>query len=187
MHRRALLKAIVALPVAATAAMLPNIAEAANNLIPLEDLYGSMRSQFREWGIKDRMKGHPLAFDPVFTEEELRAYVEMSLDWMNARLEGEEINGFLPGDPEQVVGDAIYTELQGEARDLWRDGLVWMAVTHAMFALTINFVRGEGDGVQVVAGDPDPGFQRFKEQAEEQHDAAFDAFVDQAETQYRPA
>jgi len=59
-------------------------------------------------------------------------------------------------------------------------------VTHAMFALSLNFVPGENGGMQLVPRNRDPRFWEYKEQAEAQHDAVFDAFLDQAERQYRP-
>jgi len=186
MHRRSLLRLAFSLPAVVGAGLLPNIARAANNLIPLEELYSSMHAQFRLWGVKELMGRPALSVEPVFSEEEMRAYVEMSVSWMNFRLEGEEISESLPGDPEQFVGDAIFTNLQGDARRLWKDCLVWISVTHAMFALSLNFVPGENGGMQLVPRNRDPRFWEYKEQAEAQHDAVFDAFLDQAERQYRP-
>jgi hypothetical protein len=170
MHRRALLKAVVAFPVAATAAMLPNISEAANNLVPLEKMYVILRHWLGEWGLGGE-----------FEDEELRAYIEFSIDWMNARLEGEEINAFLPGDPEQVIGDAIYTELQGRARQEWLGCIQWWALAHATFALGVNATTNEHFWVS-----PEK-MQEYKLVAEDRHEGCWEHFLPAAEAQYRRA
>jgi len=171
MHRRALLRLAVSLPAVAGAAFLPNIARAADNLIPLEKMYVILRHWLEEeWGLGDK-----------FEDFELRAYVEFSIDWMNARLEGEKINEFLPGDPEQVIGDAIYTELQGRARQEWLGCIQWWALAHATFALGINNAVNEHFWVS-----PEK-MQEYKLRAEDQHEACWEYFLPAAEAQYRPA
>jgi hypothetical protein len=168
--------------------MLPNVAKAQSNLIPLEDFYRAMRTQFQEWDIESYYKKHVHSYIPlIFTEEELRAYVEMSVDWMNARLEGEQVNEFLPGDPEQIVGDTVYTDLEEESRLQWQESVLWMAITHAMFSLALNYVCGEAGGERIVTVDPDPEFMRLKLEAEARHETTWELFLAQANRQYLPS
>lgn len=68
-------------------------------------------------------------FGQIWEDAELLEYLERGLDWWNM---------FPPTTPDLNTIDKLVTE-----KSVWRTAVLWEAITHACFALAVNWVADE--------------------------------------------
>lgn len=115
-----------------------------------------------------------------FEDQELRAYVEMSLDWVNGHLEHEDGRQVA-----ELVDGEIVTEMDGEMLEWWLEAVHWGALVHATFALTLNWDETMHANPQLRGRLEDT--RGFKGEAELAFDASLQKFMHEAECRYEIA
>lgn len=110
------------------------------------------------------IKKYNRVFGYVWEDYELLCYLELSLDWFNS----------LPPETESIrtLNDLC------QRKPVWRTFILWGAVVHALFALSVNWVHDEFDysiGGISLSIERSSKYESLKQNAEGQLDKAAEA------------
>jgi len=103
-------------------------------------------------------------FGQIWEDAELLEYLERGLDWWNM---------FPPTTPDLNTLDKLCAE-----KAVWRTAILWEAIVHACFALSINWVADEFDysiGGVSLSIEKSAKYESLKQNAESQFDKATEA------------
>lgn len=176
MHRRALLRSLVAVPITVGILGFPALVEASEDpqtLIPLSELLRPVRTHLRP--VRTHLREH--GSKELFEEHELRSYVEMSINLVAAhyeRADGRVI--------AELREDQIEVLFDGEVLSAWKRAVQWGVLVHALFVLSINWDLLTG--LPKLQLPPEEKWKALKIRAEAQMDEAIERYTDAIERHY---
>lgn len=119
---------------------------------------------FRPPEHEGRIGKYDRVFGQIWEDAELLEYLQRALDWWNM---------FPPSTPELCRLSLLVSD-----QPMWRTAIQWAAITHAIFALALNWVADEFDysiGGISLSIEKSSKYESLKQNAESQFDKATEA------------